>query len=305
MPLGIARSVLTTAPAGVATTAARAFFSDRSMSSTDVSTYQAEMTAGNRFANSNIISYVYWIRALDAEIGTNNYRLITYNIANGGGGCWITDNSGTNYGLGFNLYNGSLNIVVFSMKTGSTYGDTRSAFNTGFCDGNWHCVMVRCDYTNGAKRHLYLDGEDHSSNNTPGSAVDARTGTNTKLNDVRYVSLRVLAANDITGGYGNLNQDLPAADTGPIWFYDSDLDWTDATTRGYYYDASYTDGYVDGGTDGTAGGGSQPELYLYHSASTLVNGGSLSPTIATATAGTGTITILTTADGPGSGSTRT
>lgn len=310
MPLGFGRAILskTAVAAGGTTTAARAFFSNRTSTSSDVATYQVEMTVGNRFASSNVMTWVYWIRVTANDLGgTNQYRLMTYrdSLDLGGGQAWLSNGAdgGVSY-VAYNLYNGTRNVIVYSMKSGTTYGDSQTAFRDNFLDGSWHCVMARCDLNNGSIRNLYIDGEEHASNNTYGSSPDTNTGTNPKLNDIRYVSLRVQPANDTTGGYGNLNQDLPAADTGPIWFYDSNVDITNSTTRAYYYDNSETDGYVDGGTDGTAGGATQPELYLYHTASTLVNGGSLSPTIATATNGSGTITVIADTDGPGSGGTR-
>jgi len=127
---------------------------------------------------------------------------------------------------------------------------------------------------------------------------------------------------DTYGGYtSNINQDFPSCDFGPISFYDSTNDWSNANIREYFYDSAYTDGYVDGGADGTAGGAPQPDIYLKHNGSGLTNGGSItsnvnvaarvygSGTFTNATASwsspsSGTITVISNTDGPGSGGTR-
>jgi hypothetical protein len=304
MPLGFAKSTFTYAAAATST-GARAFNGGTTdNSSSDVATYRVPMS--NRFAQNNGISIIYWIRYKHAELNTNQFRTVVYRDSQdqGGGQAWC--GAGTNpFGLGMNLYNGSTNIVMSCGKSGSTFGNNLTAFQ-GLGDGSWHCIMLRIDITDASKRHIYIDGEDHTAGQTAGSSVNSSTGSHPKLDDIRFVGLKSQPGNDTSGGAytGNDTQDFPSADMGPVWFYDTDVDITSSSVRAKYYNASNTDGYVDGGTDGTDGGASQPELYLYHTASTLANGGSLSNTPAKVTSGSGDIAIVGPTAGPGSGGTR-
>lgn len=302
MPLGFARSQLGRYQVPAAAAGARAFNGGTTNnSSTDVATYRVEMT--NKMANNSGFSAVYWVRYKHAEISTTT-RSMTYRDRTdaGGGQAWITSSSNP-FGLGFNIYNGTQNIVMSNGKSGSTYGNNATAMQ-GLGDGSWHCVMMRGDMADASKRSIYIDGEDHTAGQTLHASVSSATGNNPKLNTVNYVSLKAQPANDTSGGTSNTGNDFPSADMGPVWFYDTDIDFTSSSVRAHYYNASNTDGYVDGGTDGTAGGAAQPELYLYHTASTLANGGTLSNTPAKIVNGSGDIAIVAANDGPGSGGTR-
>ena len=305
MPLGFAKSTFTYA-AAAASTGARAFNGGTTdNTSSDVATYRVPMS--NRFAQNTGISIVYWIRYKHAELATTQHRTITYRDSQdqGGGQAWL-GNASNPFALGMNIYNGSTNIVMSCGKSGSTYGNNLTAFQ-GLGDGSWHCVMLRIDIADANKRSIYIDGEDHTAGQTAGASVPTGTDSNhPKLDDIRFVSLKSQPGDDLSGGdyTGNASQDFPSADMGPVWFYDTDIDFTSSSVRAKYYNASNTDGYVDGGTDGTDGGASQPELYLYHTASTLANGGSLSNTPAKVTSGSGDIAIVGPKAGPGSGGTR-
>ena len=175
MPLGFAKSTFTYA-AAAASTGARAFNGGTTdNTSTDVATYRVPMT--NRFANNSGISIVYWIRYKHAEIDTNQTRTVTYrdSIDQGGGQAWC--GNGTNpFGLGMNIYNGSTNIVMSCGKSGSTFGNNATAFQ-GLGDGSWHCVMLRIDLADASKRHIYIDGEDHSAGQTAGASVPTTTAS--------------------------------------------------------------------------------------------------------------------------------
>ena len=319
MPLGFAKSTFTYAAAATGS-GARAFFGGtRANDGTpgNVATYRVAMK-NDRFANNTGITFIYWIRYKFSELSSNNqHRVLTYrDFADlGGGQTWI--GNGTNpFAIGANIYNGSENIVMSIGKAGSTYGNNLTAAQ-GVGDGSWHCVMMRLDMADASKRHIYIDGEDHTAGQTAGASVPSTTsGNNPKLNNIDFIGIKAAPGNDKDdtrdsgdvdgGGYtGNNSQQFPSADLGPVWFYDTDVDITSSSVRAKYYNASNTDGYVDGGTDGTDGGASQPELYLYHNASTLLNGGSLSTRAPFVVAnGSGAISIVADTDGPGSGGTR-
>ena len=298
MPLGFGKSIFSrSAPAAPATTPAFAFYGhSRSVTSAAQASYNVTMT--NRFADSSALSFVMWLRLQDHTTEIEGPSILSaYFDSNdtGGGQLRIT----TSF-VRMNLYNGSDNQLVYS-RNGSY--ETTQNFQDNFCDGQWHCVMVAMDMNSATNKKLYIDGEEVTSNNTEGSApTTASTATKPDLDDVRYVALRYKPATFNTSAYNAADEF--GGDMGPIWIYDSYIDFTDATTRGYYYNAANTDGFVDGGTDGTAGGALQPDLYLYHTASTLVNGGSLTNSVNTATTGGGSINVIADTDGPGSGGTR-
>ena len=319
MPLGFAKSTFTYAAAATGS-GARAFFGgtrDNSGSPGDVATYRVAMKNA-RFSNNTGISFVYWIRYKFSELSSNNqHRVLTYRDYQdlGGGQTWV--GNGTNpFAIGANIYNGNQNIVMSIGKSGSTYGNNLTAAQ-GVGDGSWHCVMMRLDMADASKRSIYIDGEDHTAGQTAGASVSSTTsGNNPKLDEIDFIGIKAAPGTDKDdtrtggdvdgGGYtSNSSQQFPSADLGPVWFYDTDVDFTSSSVRAKYYNASNTDGYVDGGTDGTDGGAGQPELYLYHNASTLLNGGSLSTRAPFVVAnGSGAISIVADTDGPGSGGTR-
>ena len=319
MPLGFAKSTFTYAASAATGSGARAFFGgtrDNSGTPGDVATYRVAMK-NDRFADNTGVSFVYWIRYKFSELSSNNqHRVLTYRQHNdqGGGQTWV--GNGTNpFAIGANIYNGSQNIVMSIGKSGSTYGNNLTAAQ-GVGDGNWHCVMMRLDMSDASKRSIYIDGEDHTAGQTLHSSVSTTTGSDPKLNEIDFIGIKAAPGTDKDdtrlggdvdgGGYtSNNSQQFPSADLGPVWFYDTDVDFTSSSVRAKYYNASNTDGYVDGGTDGTDGGASQPELYLYHNASTLLNGGSLSTRAPFVVSnGSGAISIVADTDGPGSGGTR-
>ncbi len=296
MPLGFARSVLTASAA--APTGAFAFYGhSRSVTSTPQASYNVTMT--NRFADSSSISIVLWVRIQDHTTEREDSAiLVAYFDSNdtGGGQLRITANE-----LIMNIYNGSTNVVMYSRK--GSY-QTAQNFQDNFCDGAWHCVMAAMDMSTGANRKFYIDGEEVTTNNTENSAPQTQTSaTKPDFDDVRFVVLRYQPTNYNSSAYGGRDNEF-GGDMGPIWIYDSYIDFTNATTRGYYYNVANADGFVSGGTDGTNGGATQPDLYLYHTDTTLLNGGTLNNAVNLATVSSGAINVIPQTEGPGSGHTR-
>lgn len=293
MPLGFAKSLLAKTAAAAGTTAARAFNDGEAVGASDKASYRIPVAGG--FANNHRYSVVAWVRINGTgQVGSPGVRILRFiNGGDSGGGSWTLFNNEMN----FNFFNGSQNPAPTTNGCGNSKYTT-SNFASNFLDGSWHCVMMAFDPSDSSKRPFYIDNED----------VQATTQTSTFSSDgdmdgIQQITMGYQASTPNNTSY-NANWERGAQfDFGPIWFYDTYIDFTSSTVRGYYYNASNTDGYVDGGTDGTDGGAAQPELYLYHSASTLVNGGSLSVTPTKVTKGSGDIVVVPTTEGPGSGDT--
>tara|TARA_Y100000004_G_C8816954_1_gene370198 strand:- start:362 stop:823 length:462 start_codon:yes stop_codon:yes gene_type:complete len=141
---------------------------------------------------------------------------------------------------------------------------------------------------------FYLDG--NGTNEASGNALT----TTLDASDFTHIQLRNTNGGHNTSYSANFESG-PGFELGPIWLYDSYLDFTSSTVRGYFYNSSNTDGYVDGGTDGTDGGAPTPAVYMYHNDSTLQVSSSETPTVNTVSTNSGSIVVVD--DGPGSGGT--
>ena len=276
-------------------------------SAADTTQASFNVTMTNRFADSSSLSVVYWFRlaaVAEIESGDESIMMAYYDSNDTGGGqLRIAYSAGGASYIQMNLYNGSTNIVVRSRAVGDY--DTSAEFLSNLFDGQWHCLMTAIDMNNGSNRKMFIDGVNVTSGVGNNSNVDfASSDNNPDLDDVRYVILRYNPnGNFDSSAYAAANEFC--GDTGPIWVYDSYLDFTSSTVRGYFFNGANLDGFVSGGTNGTNGGATQPKLYLYHNGSTLVNGGSLNNTVNTATINSGTISVIPNTQGPGSGHTRT
>jgi hypothetical protein len=303
MPLGFGKSVLT-ASSAAATTAYAFHGPNYSAANTSQASFNVTMT--NRFADASALSIVYWFRlkaVAEVENGDESVMMAYYDSDDTGGGqLKITyASAGASY-IQMNLYNGDTNLVMRSRATGDY--DTSAEFLSNLFDGQWHCLMTAIDMATGANRKMFIDGVDVTSGINNNSAMATTTdAVKPDLDDVRYIVLRYQPSDFNSSAY-NASQEF-CGDTGPIWVYDSYLDFTSSTVRGYFFNVANTDGFVNGGTAGTSGGATQPKLYLYHNGSTLINGGSLNNTVNTATINSGTISVIPNTEGPGSGHTRT
>jgi hypothetical protein len=303
MPLGFGKSVLT-ASSAAATTAYAFHGPNYSAANTSQASFNVTMT--NRFADASALSIVYWFRlkaVAEVENGDDSVMLAYYDSDDTGGGqLKIAYSAGGTSSITMNLYNGDTNLVMRSRAVGDY--DTSAEFLSNIFDGQWHCLMTAMDMATGANRKMFIDGVDVTSGFNNNSAMDTTTDVvKPDLDDIRYIVLRYQPSDFNSSAY-NASQEF-CGDTGPIWVYDSYLDFTSSTVRGYFFNVANTDGFVNGGTAGTSGGATQPKLYLYHNGSTLVNGGSLNNTVNTATINSGTISVIPNTEGPGSGHTRT
>lgn len=293
MPLGFAKSILTTAGA-VGGNAARAFNDGQAINAANKASYNIPVNGG--FANNHRFSFVAWVRINGtSQIDSPGVRAMRFiNSGDSGGGSWsIFSNS-----FNINFFNGTQNPAPTTDGCGNTKYNTTN-FASNFLDGSWHCVMFAMDPTDNTNRPLYIDGEDvqpatiHSGSNFTSDG---------DMDGIQNINLGYQGSSGTSTSYNAAWERGAEFDFGPIWFYDTHIDFSSSSVRAKYYNSALTDGYVDGGTDGTAGGAAQPELYLYHSATTLVNGGSLSSvTPSKVTKGSGDVVVVPTTEGPGSG----
>jgi hypothetical protein len=261
-----------------------------------------------KLSDAGAFSIVTWLRVngftnnvdTAATFGGNDYTIVLQSYK----GTSPNDNNGFNLILGpdstgGNFYNNVINIGVNSLKSGGPY-DTAQKYKDNFLNGEWHCVMWSCALNSVANSRLYIDGVDVGA----GRGTDT-SATTSNQNVWPIFPFRFNRQPTITAGYTADQECGAQVDIGPTWFYDSIVDFSNATTRGYYYNAANTDGYVDGGTAGTTGGAAAAKLYWYQpSSGNLVMGGSLANTTVTkVTKGSGNINIISNTEGPGSGDT--
>ena len=294
MPLGFAKSIFSRSAAAGA--AAQGYW--RGQGGADSAANYAYYTVdiSNAADSVNDYSFVFWFRALASDWATGDNGIF-YQIRNSttrdvevysqyqdDGGGDINDHSINNF---MRLGGGSRQNSTFT--SGDDYF-TSGTFASSVADGEWHCLMINGSNT-ASKRRIYLDNVDVQK--------DAQTD---RVDQIGFGG----ASGQLNAGFSGAFPGAGAVfDYGPCWLYDSEIDFSSSTNRGYYYNAGNTDGYVDGGTDGTAGGAAQPEFYLYNTGSGLVNGGSVSGSISTTSGGSGTITDYDSTNGPGSGNVRT
>ena len=300
MPLGFSKAVFGQTAAAVSATGGRAFTHDGTSSNTGNFTLNKAATytvsySSSPFINSQHFSMVFWFRLAQGggNIDDPATRFI-YMTDSDESDLWgMVFGNGTNVSY-MNCLNSSGNKLVHPY--GSSYANN-TPFMTAIADGSWHCIMVSMDSDEGnGIGSFYLDGS--STNEASGSALT----TTLNSSNFKYIALRNNNGGHNTN-YGTSFESGAGFELGPIWLYDSYVDFTSATNRGYFYNSSNTDGYVDGGSDGTAGGAPTPDVYIKHGESTLEVAGSSTPTVNTVTHNGGAIVIIPTSEGPGSGDT--
>tara|TARA_A100001015_G_C14880361_1_gene668164 strand:- start:222 stop:1130 length:909 start_codon:yes stop_codon:yes gene_type:complete len=301
MPLGFSKAVFGQAAAAVSATGGRAFTHNGTSSSSSgnfsldkAATYTVSYSSAP-FSDSQHFSMVFWFRLAQegGNIDDPASRLI-YMTDSDQSDLWgLTFGNGTNVTY-MNCLNSSGNRLVHPY--GSTYANN-PAFMSAIADGSWRCIMVSMDSDAGnGIGSFYIGGS--STNEASGGALTSTLNSD----NMKYIALRNNNGGHNTN-YGTSFETGAGFELGPVWLYDSYLDFTSSTVRGYFYNSSNTDGYVDGGSDGTAGGAPTPDVYIKHGETTLEVAGSSTPTVNTVTHNSGAIVIIPTSEGPGSGDT--
>ena len=334
-PLAFGKSVFTKAAAGGAAGGAEFGFVtgtdgfDRAYSGTGTPNADGFMTvrpnAGStKFSDSADFSIVLWFRALDGDFESGKEFGMLMQGASGTGPSYFSrdvelymngqrDGGGDANEHSINLFckysGGSRTLSTFGSS--DYFGSGNTNWDAKVVDGNWHCVMARFA-TADSNRQLYLDGVDVKRSPSTGSGGDVTgtlnldpasyAGTATDVNDadVNEAGFNFRFSHFI-GAFGGAGG---AFDIGPVWIYDSGIDFSSSSVRAQYYNDANTDGYVTAGSDGQTGGAAEAELFMTTDGSSMSNGGRLG-TVTFHEVGNGTVTLTGSSTGPGSGDTRT
>lgn len=301
MPLGFGRSILNKPIVAAAGGGAYAFTDNGNTDSGNKATF-IPYYATEPMNSTTSVSFVQWIRmkdTTDATLDDGLSRIISLSgdNFNSQASIQMSNNPADVY---MNLLDGSgKNQIVNPTKSGGP-GATQSAWEAAAFDGAWHCIMASIN-SNQATTDctFFFDGQDCTS--IAGGNLNKNPGLH-NLDTTNYVRYRNVEYNDV-GTYAAGGQECGKDfHIGPTWVYDSYLDFTSSTVRDYFYNASNTDGFVDGGTDGTAGGAPTPDIYIYHDGTNLQGSPSFN-SAGQVTTGTGAIVVISNTDGPGSGAT--
>lgn len=335
MPLGFAKSLFTYAAAAASSTGFAAHNDGQAINASAKAGFAVKRNSANDNTTTNLLaghssgttprqrmSAVMWYRidgTGEVENQGNGIRFMKSN--------WFGDqrqiqfNYDTGFGYHLGLVGNDTNTYVRYMSTAGTPPTgtiSKSSYDSTYLDGAWHCVMATLILTSDGSNpsnqsHIY-----HGDSGPGGEGQFSSGDQDVRLCD--YLSIGYADTNDSAGSYSRHSSSSPTfpnygtstfaergakADLGPIWVYtDQTIDFNVQSNRRKFFDPANTDGFVDPGTDGTGGGAPQPELFLYHNGTTLVNGGTQTNiTISTASKGGGSINIIPASEGPGSGDT--
>ena len=331
MPIGFAKSVFTTSADGGVAGAGNFFAtqgtavikadsgSDQFSNTAQTGNVWFRIDAGDDVVYTDSTGHDTWDTSSTNEFGDADglNRIISAQanltdsfIDNNGKGWRVGfEASGTNMAQGWGTRPDDLGagavVTEPGRKSGGPYqtGDfgRKSQFYQDFADRQWHCMTwsVKDAGTGStATGGLYIDGVKYADALAFGNGT-----TNATMASFRYLFLggnHTQASDTFDNSEG---AEFPG-DIGPIWWDASYIDLTNSTNLAKFYDAGNTDGYVDLGTDGTASGLSQPDIYIYQSGTSSLNlqsGGTTSCSFTTLDGGSNSIVV---GAGPGSGVTR-
>ncbi len=327
MPLGFAKSILTTAAASTATAQAGAYRQKNAISTGNLAGHTIE---GVDWATDNDVSIVFWFRANGADTDGDSDDWINGTSGGNSGSTFLQiphssgDSNGflrlqftlQDFGWQLSMNGGSANAYMDSRGQNlSNSGDTAANIATASFDGSWKCIMMsfQADHnTNGTVagtnpstahqfRNMYLGDDDIvSSPNGHTAGVMSLSGGSFDDGHIGYKSSSFTSSVPTGANTGTAG---PGFHWGPMWVYNSFLDFDTQSVRRRFFNPSNTDGIVAPTNTGTtSAGATQPLLYLYWNGSALANGGSDSVTLTKRTVGTGG-DVVDVSDGPGSGGT--
>lgn len=282
MPLGLARSILSkTAPAAAGMTD-RGYWVSTGTVATGSNAANIVADRGSNWSWGGESTFMIWFKgttagqdaqASFAHLRLNNQFPIILNVEKGAG----------NNITGFAKNLTDPKSIAFATAVAS--------FDANYLDNQWHQLVISAKINATTYQcQIYLDGT--QIKNTSLSGKTAATAGDSS----RYMYFGAGADNFPAGGYENDPDGAHLHQIGMI-FYDNSF--IDLTTN---IDKFYDGGGVDLGTDGTASGLAQPDVYLLPDAAgnmiggsgTLQNGGSVSfSSINAVREGTGNIEVFT------------
>ena len=333
MPLGLAKAVL--GQPTVAAAAASGYAAYRQTNAISTGNLAGHTITGLDWARDNDVSFVFWFRALNADNDGDSDDWIQGTSGGSSGSVFFNVPHSAGNGLlrlrytmqdfGWQMSTQSsesngANAYVDSRGQGpiNNDGGSPSTVAAATFDGEWKCLMMsfQSDHNTGGLvsgtnentahqfRNCYVGDSDLTSapgGHNAGPILLNTSGTGDYDEGMLgYGGSSFTTTVPTSSGSGLVG---PGFHWGPMWVYNSFIDFDSQSERRKFFNPSETDGFVSPSNTGTtSAGAAQPLLYLYWNGSALVNGGSDSISIAKRTVGTGGgFTSIT--DGPGSGGT--
>lgn len=332
MPLGFGKSVLGQPTIAAASSSLGAYRQKNALSTGNLAAHTIE---GIDWTADNDVSVVFWFRALNADADGDSDDWIDGTSGGASGTRFIlVPHSGGNgfFRVAFTLQDHGFLMHMNSSDTdgANAYVDSRgqgrsndggsaSSVASASFDGSWKCLMMsfQSDHNTGGNiggtsastayqfRNCYVGDSDLTSSpdgHTAGPQL-LNSSTTGDYDDgmIGYGNEGPYSTSVPTGSNGG--RAGPGFHWGPMWVYNTFLDFDTQSIRRRFFNPSNTDGLVTPSNTGTtSAGATQPLLYLYWNGSALVNGGSDSVTLTKRTVGTGG-DVVDVSDGPGSGGT--
>jgi len=334
MPLGFSKSVLTTAAAAAAASGLGAYRQKNALSTGNLAAHTIQ---GIDWTADNDVSVVFWFRALNADADGDSDDWINGTSGGDSGTVFlqIPHSSGTSTGflrfkftlqdfgwqmsLNSSESNGA-NAYIDSRGQGpiSNDGGSPSTVAGNVFDGSWKCLMAsfQSDHNTGANiggtdkdtahqfRNMYVGDSDLTSSPDGHTAGPILLNTTSSGNyGSGHIGYQSSSFTTTVPTGSNKGLAGPGFHWGPMWVYNTFLDFDTQSIRRRFFNPSNTDGLVSPSATGTtSAGATRPLLYLYWNGSALANGGSDSITLTKRTVGTGG-DVVSVSDGPGSGGT--
>lgn len=262
MPLGFAKSILSTSAPAAAGGLDGYWYPQGSISSDTLSIVQWGDSSSTTapFSTLGDCTVAFWLRGFSSECASASDTTI---LRHG----WSPTLEGINI-----QWTNSFQDIQFQYKNGATVNYVSGSTFAGITQGAWYHICMVVDIDNSANSKLYVNGVDQ--------ATSATTGSSKSVSNVYIASLQDITRNTTT--LETINQNY--WDMAQFVFYDSVVD--DITKF-------YNSGFVNLGTDGTASGLSQPPIYIYvDEAGALQQGGSNSASVFNSSKGGATLGIV-------------
>jgi len=266
MPLGLAKSILTTEVAAGGG-GGNPFFSMAQLpNSGNGAALQASVGSGNFFGENHNFSGTFWFRATSSEIDSPASRI--FDAQDSQERDQITIQIST---TNFQVIGVTNNAVKFATWQPAD-------FATNYLDDEWHHIAFHTNFDS-PSFSLYVDGSNTGFTSTPGTGITGIAGLGTKT--------RVLTDENNTTAYHAANEF--GGDLAYFWLDQATVNWSTNISN------VYSSGYVDPGTTGTFGGSlSQPDVFWYVDSNPAVAYGGSRGSGSTLTQGSGSISASAT-----------
>lgn len=276
MPIGFAKSIFTTSAAAGQQDRGYWFSNGTTSDGTDGAALMIDRTTGDWPINNKAFTLSFWWKGTSSDMptGTNGatevLRMNTTSQPEGLIGATLrTDGFEILYQIDGN------NNILFAKP---------ASFETNYLDNQWHHFVIEGNVASpGGSAEVWLDGT--SINSTTSWTLTGTVTEHDRLFHNCNPTVLGISYND--------------SRSSTISFANIYLKFAKDQSVGSNITKFYDSGYVDLGTDGTASGLDQPELYMYVDSGSITNGGSVPASITVTAEGAGDYTFNN-SGGPGS-----